>query len=149
MNTLPSHLEGVSTVMFVDDTTLYILGHSTTDISIKLSCALATAHKWLLECGKDCHQRSCYPLKFISMVPHLTGSELLIPWCGNQWHSLLEPSILTLSAAKQPRGIGLLRRLSCILPRQDLCTMYNVYIFPHLTYVDAVWGKCTQVQSRV
>ena len=79
MNTLPSHLEGVSTVMFVDDTTLYVIGHFTTDISIKLSCALDTAHKWLLECGKDCHQRSCHPLKFISMVPHLTGSELLIP----------------------------------------------------------------------
>ena len=51
VNSLPSHLEGVSTVMFADDTTLYVIGKSAADISAMLSYALDSAHKWLLESG--------------------------------------------------------------------------------------------------
>ena len=49
--------------------------------------------------------------------------------------------------SKAAKGIGFLRLLSWFFPRQALCTMYNAYILPHLPYVDAVWGTCTQVQS--
>ena len=75
VNSLPSHIERVSTVMFADDTTLHVIGHSTTDISIKLLCALATAHRWLFESGlhnvaktkcmliHSCRRRSLPPLE--------------------------------------------------------------------------------------
>ena len=51
VNSLPTHLEGVPTVMFADNTTLHVIGHFTNDISAKLSRVLASAHKWLLESG--------------------------------------------------------------------------------------------------
>ena len=55
---------------------------------------------------------------------------------------------IDLVRSKVAKGIGLLRRLSWFLPRQALCTMYNAYILPHLTYADAVRGTCTQGQSN-
>ena len=57
--------------MFADDTTLYIAGYSVADISAKLSCALASAYKWLSDSSlqlnttktkcmliHSCHRRS-------------------------------------------------------------------------------------------
>ena len=55
---------------------------------------------------------------------------------------------IDLVRSKAAKGIGLLHQLSWFLPRQALCTMYNAYILPHLTYADAVWGTCTQGQSK-
>ena len=45
---LPAHLQGVTTVLFVDDTSLYVTGCSIDGISESLTGALAAAHKWLL-----------------------------------------------------------------------------------------------------
>ena len=161
VNSLPAQLEGMSTVMFADDTTLYVVGRSTADISAKLSCALASAHKWLLESGlhlnatktkcmliHSCRRRSVAPLdvqlngtpiqqvqnyKYLGVVINDTLS-----WSNH----------IDLVRRKAAKGIGLLRRLSWFLPRQALCTMYSAYVLPHFTYADAVWGTCTQVQSR-
>ena len=48
---------------------------------------------------------------------------------------------------KAARGIGLLRRLSWFLPKHALCSLYNTYVLPHLSYADAVWSISTKVQS--
>ena len=51
VNNLPAQLQGVTTVLFADDTSLYIADRSTEDISSTLTRALGSAHKWLLDSG--------------------------------------------------------------------------------------------------
>ena len=161
VNSLPSHLEGVSTVMFADDTTLYVIGKSAADISAMLSYALDSAHKWLLESGlrlnaaktkcmliHSSRRRSLSPLDVQLNGTHIQQVQNY-KYLGVVISDTLSWSQhIDLVRSKAAKGIGLLRRLSWFLPRQALCTMYNAYILPHLTYADAVWGTCTQGQSR-
>ena len=51
VNNLPAQLQGVTTVLFADDTSLCIAGRSTDGISNTLTRALGSAHKWLLDSG--------------------------------------------------------------------------------------------------
>ena len=147
--------------MFADDTTLYVIGQSTTEISATLSCALASAHKWLLESGlhlnaaktkcmliHSCRRRSLPPLEI-----QLNGTSIQQVQSYKYLGVVISDTLswsqhIDLVCSKAAKGIGLLRQLSWFLPRQALSTMYNTYILPHLTYADAVWGTCTQVQSR-
>ena len=138
VNSLPTHLEGVSTVMFADDTTLYVIGHSTTEISAKLSCALASAHKWLLESGlhlnaaktkcmliHSCRRRSLPPLEI-----QLNGTSIQQVQSYKYLGVVISDTLswsqhIDLVRSRAAKGIGLLCRLSWYLPKQALCTMYK------------------------
>ena len=159
VNSLPSHIEGVSTVMFADDTTLYAIGHSTTDISIKLSCALATAHRWPIESDlqlnvaktkcmliHSCHLRSLPPLEV-----QLNGTHIQLVQKYKYLGVVISDTLswsqhIDLVCSKAAKGIG---RLSWFLPMQALCTLYNAYIFPHLTYADAVRARAHKPKAGV
>ena len=147
--------------MFADDTTLNVIGHSTTDISAKLSCVLAFSHKWFLESGlqlnvtkgecmliHSCRWRSLPPLE-IQLRGTIIQQVQSYKYLGVVISDTLSWSHhIDLVRGRVAKGIGLLHRLSWFLPRQALSTMYNAYILPHSTYADAVWGTCTQAQSR-
>ena len=51
INQLPAHLHGVNTVLFADDTTVFVAGSSIADIPATLSSTITTAHDWLLPSG--------------------------------------------------------------------------------------------------
>ena len=51
VNSLPEHLQGIATVLFADDTTLYVSGHFVADTSFKLSSTLSAANSWLSDSG--------------------------------------------------------------------------------------------------
>ena len=42
---------------------------------------------------------------------------------------------------KTLKGIGLLRKLSTLLPRQNLLTIYKSFIRPHLDYDDFIYDQ--------
>ena len=33
------------------------------------------------------------------------------------------------------------------MPKHALCSLYNAYVLPHLSYADAVWSTSTKVRS--
>ena len=51
VNRLPAHLHGVNTVLFTDDTTVFVAGTSIADISATLSTAITAAYDWFLSSG--------------------------------------------------------------------------------------------------
>ena len=51
INRLPAHLHGVNTVLFADDTTVFIAGSSIADMSATLSSAITAAYDWFLPSG--------------------------------------------------------------------------------------------------
>ena len=48
INRLPAHLHGVNTVLFADDTTIFVAGSSIADILATLSSAITAAYDWFL-----------------------------------------------------------------------------------------------------
>ena len=46
--------------------------------------------------------------------------------------------------AKLAPKLGLLRRLSCVLPENVLSSLYMSIIQPHIDYCLSVWGSCIQ-----
>ena len=55
--------------------------------------------------------------------------------------------------AKSMKGIGLIKRLYCYLPRKSLMTIYKSYIRPHLDYCDVIYDQphnesfCKKIES--
>ena len=45
--------------------------------------------------------------------------------------------------------IGLLHRISQVLPHNLLCTVYNTIIQPHFDYAISIWGKCSKERISV
>ena len=43
--------------------------------------------------------------------------------------------------AKANKGIGLIRKLAHILPRQSLLTIYKSFLIPHLDYGDIIYDQ--------
>ena len=111
VNSLPT-LEGVPTVMFADNTTLYVIGHSTTDISAKLSRALTSAHKWLLESGLQLNVtktkcmliHSCCWRSLPLLEIQLNGT-IIQQVQSYKYIGVVISNTLTLSMAESPRGL--------------------------------------------
>ena len=49
INRLPAHQHGVNTVLFVDDTTVFVAGSSIADISATLSNGITAAYDWFCQ----------------------------------------------------------------------------------------------------
>ena len=49
VNRLPAHLHGINTVLFADDTTVFIAGTSIVDISATPSTAIMAAYDWFCQ----------------------------------------------------------------------------------------------------
>ena len=45
--------------------------------------------------------------------------------------------------------IGLLHRISQVLPYNLLCTVYDTIIQPHFDYAISIWGKCSKERISV
>ena len=55
--------------------------------------------------------------------------------------------------SKVNKGIGLIKQLSCILPRESLLTVYKSFVRPHLDYADVIYHQphnetfCNRIES--
>ena len=43
--------------------------------------------------------------------------------------------------AKTNKGIGIIRKLACILPRESLITVYKSFVRPHIDYSDIIYDQ--------
>ena len=59
---------------------------------------------------------------------------------------------INLKISKANKGIGIIKRLSHILPRKSLITIYKSFIRPHLDYCDVIYDQpnnesfCTKIE---
>ena len=156
INNLPNICPVNSTaVLFADDTTIYVIGSSASEISSILSSALENCQSWMV---KNKLQLNTLKTKYMLIhssrrsPPPLTVALDATPieqvrtfkflGCIINDHLTWDDHIAYLSS-KVSCSINLLRRLSWFLPRHVLKTFYSAYILPSFDYCDVVWHSCS------
>ena len=155
-NDLPSILLRNTTVLFADDTTIYIVSDSLPTIQSSLQLCLANI--WLQTNGLRINAaktksmlihssrkvdnltfkidnrtvESVRSFKFLEMVVNDT-----LTWVDH----------IDMVCKKVSRSLNLLRRLSWFLPQPLLLLYLKSYILPHFDYCDVVWIRCTKAES--
>ena len=156
INDLPSICPVNSTaVLFADDTTIYVIGSSASEISSILSLALENCPSWMdknklkLNTSKTkcmlihSSRRSPPPLTVaLGATPIEQVRTFKFLGCIINDHLTWDDHVTYLSS-KVSRNINLLRRLSWFLPRRVLMTFYSAYILPSFDYCDVVWHSCS------
>ena len=160
INDLPSVLPPGSTVLFADDTTIYIVSDSISTLQSSLQLCLDLSNLWLQKNGLTLNIS-----KTKSMLIHSsrrkTEDGLQLSISGNvveqvrcfkflgvyindtlTWYDHIDKL-----CSKVTRSLHLLRRLSWFLPKNLLLLFLKSYILPSFDYCDIVWSGCTKQQS--
>ena len=133
VNNLPAQLKGVTIVLFADDTSLYIAGRSTDDMSNTLTCALGSAHKWLLDSGLKlnvgktrCMLISSNRRKSLSPLNVQLDGVCIEQVCTHKFlgvmvnQSLSWSNHIDLVSSRASKGLSLLRSIAWFLPKHVL-----------------------------
>ena len=132
INDLPSVLPPDSTVLFTDDTTIYIVIDNLLSIQSSLQLCLDLANLWL--------QRNDLKINVSSLIH---SSRKIVD--GNLTLKIEESSV---EQVRVSRSLNLLCRLSWFLPQPLLLLFLKSYILPHFDYCDVVWFGCTKSESH-
>ena len=148
------------TVLFADDTTLIVAGHSVADISDTLSHALTSAHQWLSASGLQLNasKNKCMLVRSsrwqpqTSLVVQLGGTIIekvqSYKFLGVMLNDTLTWSDhISLVCSKASKGLNLLPKIAWFLPKEALLCYYNAYILPQFTYTHIIWSTCTAAES--
>ena len=162
INDLPKVLTDDSTLLFADDTTIFISGKDPQLLNHSLQSCLDLANNWMEDNGfilnvkkSKCmlihspRTKGTTPILHI----HLGGTKIdqvsTFKFLGIHindtltWNSHIDHLI-----GKVSRSVNLLRRLSWFLPRSVLTLYLKSYILPCLDYCDVVWKSCTKNDSQ-
>ena len=161
INDLPSVLPPDCSVLFADDTTIFLIGNNCKLLSTSLQSCLDLASNWMTNNGLklNAEKTKCMLIRSprARIVPpllhiHLSGSQIeqvssfkllgvlindTLTWTDHINHVITKVS----------RNVNLLRRLSWFLPRSLLALYLKSYILPLIDYCDIVWDNCTQHDS--
>ena len=160
VNNLQAQLQGVTTVLFVDDTSLYVAGRSIDAISSTLTCALGAIRNRLLDSSLQLNVRKTKCM-LISSNRQKSVSSLSVQLDGAHIEqvstykfldvmvneSLSRSDQIDLVSSTASKGLSLLWGIAWFLPRHVLCCFYKDYILPLMTYADTVWGSCTRAEG--
>ena len=160
INDLPSALPPDSTVLFADDTTIFIISDNLPSINSSLQVTLDLANLWLQQNGlklntlktksmlihsarkkvdsklvlriDDVHVEQVQSFKFLGVLVNDT-----LTWSDH----------INLVCNKVTRSLHLLRRLSWFLPQPLLLLYLKSYILPSFDYCDVAWSGCTKDEA--
>ena len=160
INDLPSILPQDSTVLFADDTTIYIVSDSLPTIQSSLQLCLDLANLWLQRNGLRINAAKTKSMLIHSSRKVVDGNLTLkiddrsvecvrsFKFLGVVVNDTLTwADHIDMVCKKVSRSLNLLRRLSWFLPRPLLLLYLKSYILPHFDYCDVVWIGCTKAES--
>ena len=154
--------------LFADDTSLFSVVHdSNTSVEVlsrNLQKISEWAHKWKMSFNPDVSKRA---LKVIfsrkqakSVHPDLVFNNTLVHQTHCQKHLgvYLDMKLnfklhFKEKISKAMKGIGIIKKLSNILPRKSLITIYKSFVRPHFDYGDLIYDQpnnesfCQQIES--
>ena len=155
INDLPDELK-TTPQLFADDTTIFSIVHSqnqtANDLKHDLENISNWAKKWRMEfnpdtdkpaqeiifsrkTNKDNHPEIFYktnPIKQTSSLKHL--GIVLDERLNFKTH-------IQNKISKAMTGVGIIEKLSSLLPSKSLLTIYKSFVRPHLDYGDVVYGQ--------
>ena len=163
INDFPQTLPSSTTVLYADDTTIYVSGTDVEEISSALQSCLDAACLWMQVNGlklnstkSKCmliHSSASRKRNLPPLDLHLLGSQIEQVF-SFKFLGIIINNTLTWSdhvkyiSQKVSRSISLLRRLSWFLPRSLLVLFLKSYILPVLDYCDVVWDSCTKKEAQ-
>ena len=157
INDLPSALDNSTTVLFADDTTIFLCGNDVSSLTSSLQTCLDQVCNWMTKNGLRINfHKSKSMLIHSNRTKNLHSLNLSID--NNQIEQVKSIKFLgvilndTLTwsnhvdyiIAKVSKNIHLMRRLSWFLPRSALMLFFNSYILPSFDYCDVIWHGCTK-----
>ena len=159
----PQSIPSSTTVLYADDTTIYVSGTDVEEISSALQSCLDAACLWMqVNCLKlsttksKCmliHSSSSRKRNLPPLDLHLLGSRIE-QVSSFKFLGVIINNTLTWSdhinyiSQKVSRSICLLRRLSWFLPHSLLVLFLKSYILPVFDYGDVVWASCTKKEAQ-
>lgn len=161
INDLPSVLPSDSTVLFADDTTIFIISSEISTLQSSLQLCLELANLWLEKNGLKLNSSKTKSMLIHSRRKKISNSLQLtvdgksieqvrcFKFLGVQVNdSLTWSDHIDMVCKKVSRSLNLLRRLSWFLPQPLLLLFLNSYILPSFDYCDIVWSGCTNQQAK-
>ena len=161
INDLPSVLPPDCTVLFADDTTIFLVSNNCSLLSSSLQSCLDFASSCMTNKGLKLNfdKTKCMlihsPSTRVDSPPlhiHLSGSEIeqvfsfkLLGVLNN--YTLTWTDHINHVASRVGYGVNLLRRLSWFLLQSLLVLNLKSYILTLVDYYDVVWDNCTQHDS--
>ena len=147
----------VSTVkLFADDTSLFSIVHDTKTSAYKLNQDLQKisewAYQWKMSFNPDLNKqapevifsrktaKSSHPLIYFNNAP--VSCVIFQKHLGVYLDEKLNFSYhIKEKMSKAMKGIGVIKKLSNMLPRHSLITIYKVFVRPHLDYGDRLYDQ--------
>ena len=160
INNLPSVLPPDSTVLFADDTTIYIVSDSLSSIQASLQLCLDLTNLWLQRKGlkinasktKSMLIHSSRKMVDGSLTIRIDDSSVEQVWCYKFLGVVVNDTLtwvdhIDIVCKKVSRNPNLLCHLSWFLPQSLLLLFLKSYILSHFDYCDVVWFRCTKSES--
>ena len=161
INDLPSILPPDSTVLFADDTTIYIVSDSVSKVHSSLQLCLDLANLWLQRNGLKINAGKTKSMLIHSRRKIVDGNLTLnvddrSVECVQSFKflgviindTLTWVDHISMVCKKVSRSLNLLCQLSWFLPRPLLLLFLKSYILPHFDYCDVVWFGCTNQEAH-
>ena len=150
INDLPNIFTKLKTILFADDSSLYLSGTETTTMINSANEDLQVFHKWCITNRLTVNLDKTFYMLFTNKPPHplppLIYHNNIIKRTSH--HTLLgitfddcmtfKPHISSL-IIKLSRIVSLLFQIRSFMPNNILITMYNAHVLPHLLYCSPIW----------
>ena len=150
INDISQIFKDLKTILFADDSTLYITGENPTNLIHTANADLQTFHKWCLCNRLTVNLNKTFYMLFSNkrfpVLPQLIISHNTIN--RTTYHTLLgityDDSMtfqqqITNLILKLSRLVSLLYQIRQFVPKEILKLLYNAHVLPHLHYCTPVW----------
>ena len=141
-------------IIFADDTNLFISGKDINEMNHALNIELKSIHEWftannlVLNLKKTCYMIFKPKNKKIDeeIIKIYIDNHQIQRVTNTKFLGVLIDEKLTWSVhvndicCKISRSIGAMNRLKCIIPNQVLLTLYYTMILPYIMYCCIIWG---------
>ena len=150
VNDITQIFSNLKTILFADDSTLYIAGNDPTTLIQTANTDLKTFHKWCTSNRLTVNLNKTFFMLFtnkpINILPPLFYHNKIINRTNH--HNLLgitfdenmtfKPHISNLML-KLSRIVSLLYQIKDLVPQYVLIILYNAHVLPHLQYCIPIW----------
>ena len=155
INDLPLQ-SSLSTIMFADDSNLFLQGSNIDDMKNTLNCQLEKIVHWFnvnklslniskTHCMLFTRKRSIVNSPTIVMNNTVINFVHETKFLGVILSSNLRwDKHITNISNKISKNTGILRKLKFKIPKESLLTLYNAFIYPYLYYCNIIWGHSAQ-----
>ena len=161
INDLPNALDEAFTIMYADDTNIFMRGRNVDLVTIAFNRQLVNLNKWL-----QCNRLSLNLSKTKSMIFSLNhqtrGRMLSLSFDGTLVDTITSTTFLGVKidnsltwsnhishvCSKIAKSIGILKKVSNIFNQATLLGLYNSFILPYLNYCNIIWGNAAEIHLK-